>query len=161
MTGDMLAHIDSSASLAPFPCPLARPLCAVPIAHVPRSMPMCLIAVPAGFPSPAQDEIEEPIDLGDWLVDNPAASYVMRVSGHSMTGAGIMDSDLVVVSRAIEPKPGHVVVAVVHGERTLKRLRRMDGRLRLVAEADGYPEVLVDEYVEVWGVVVGLARRYL
>ena len=84
----------------------------------------------------------------------------MRVDGHSMTGAGINDRDLIVVSRAERPRPGHIVVAVVHGERTLKRLKRLDDRLWLVPEAEGYPHTIVDEYVEIWGVVVGLARQY-
>jgi DNA polymerase V len=75
--------------------------------------------------------------------------------------AGINDGDLIVVSRAKTPRPGHIVVALVHGDRTLKRLKRMDGRLWLVPEAEGYPHTVVDEYVEIWGVVVGLARRYV
>jgi DNA polymerase V len=95
------------------------------------------------------------------LVEQPAASYIMRVDGHSMTGAGIADGDLIVVSRAKRPRSGHIVVALVHGERTLKRLKRLDGRMWLVPEAEGYPHTIVDEYVEIWGVVVGLARRYL
>lgn len=105
--------------------------------------------------------MEEPINLADWLIEHPAATYVMRVDGYSMTGAGITDGDLIIVSRAVKPTPGHIVVAVVHGDRTLKRLRRREGRLWLVAEADGYPEIIIDEYVEIWGVVVGLARKYL
>jgi len=123
-------------------------------------VPLLLVRTPAGFPSPAQDDMEEPIDLGAWLIEKPAASYIMRVDGTSMEGAGIADGDLIVVSRADEPAPGRIVVALVHGERTLKRLRRIDSRLWLVPEADGYPHILVDEYVEIWGVVVGLARRY-
>lgn len=121
---------------------------------------LLVVRTPAGFPSPAQDDMEEPIDLGAWLVERPAASYVMRVDGHSMEGAGINDGDLIVVSRAEQPAPGRIVVALVHGERTLKRLKRIDGRLWLVPEADGYPHTLIDEYVEIWGVLVGLARRY-
>ena len=84
----------------------------------------------------------------------------MRVDGHSMTGAGINDHDLIVVSRAKKPVPGSIVVALVHGDRTLKRLKRREGRLWLVAEAQGYAETIVDENVEIWGVVVGLARKY-
>lgn len=128
---------------------------------IPREARILLCTTPAGFPSPAQDDLEEPIDLGAWLVEQPAASYVMRVDGHSMAGAGIADGDLIVVSRAKRPRAGHIVVALVHGERTLKRLKRLDGRLWLVPEAEGYPPIVVDEYVEIWGVVVGLARRYL
>ncbi|MBH9538176.1 LexA family protein [Novosphingopyxis sp. YJ-S2-01] len=127
---------------------------------VPREIPLLLVSTPAGFPSPVQDDVEEPIDLGAWLMEKPAASYVMRVDGHSLEGAGIADGDLIVVSRAERPVPGRIVVALVHGERTLKRLRKMDDRLWLVPEAEGYPHTLVDEYVEIWGVVVGLARRY-
>lgn len=56
--------------------------------------------------------------------------------------------------------PGHIVVAVVHGDRTLKRLHRREGRFWLVPEAEGYSEIIVDEHVEIWGVVVGLARKY-
>ena len=129
-------------------------------ATVPQSAQILLCTAPAGFPSPAQDDMEEPIDLGAWLIEKPAASYVMRVDGYSMTGAGINDGDLIIVSRAETPRSGNIVVALVNGERTLKRLTRLDGRLWLVPEAEGYPRTIVDENVEVWGVVVALARRY-
>lgn len=132
----------------------------VPVHLAPIELPILLVSTSAGFPSPAQDDMEEPINLGDWLIDHPAASYVMRVEGCSMAGAGINDGDLIVVSRARKPKPGHIVVALVHGDRTLKRLRRRGDRLWLVAEADGYPDIIVDEHVEIWGVLAGLARRY-
>ncbi|RZL70644.1 MAG: translesion error-prone DNA polymerase V autoproteolytic subunit [Sphingomonas sp.] len=131
----------------------------IPFALVPREVPFFLCHTPAGFPSPAQDDMEEPIDLGAWLVEHPAASYIMRVEGRSMAGAGINDGDLIVVNRAKRPKAGAIVVALVHGERTLKRLRHMDGRHWLVPEAEGFPHILVDEYVEIWGVVVGVARK--
>ena len=133
----------------------------IPIELVPGNLPLLLCSTPAGFPSPAADDLEEPIDLGNWLIDHPAASYVMRVDGHSMVGAGINNSDLIVVDRARRARAGHIVVALVHGDRTLKRLRRRGDRLWLVPEADGYPEIIVDEHVELWGIVVGLARRYL
>lgn len=132
----------------------------IPVTLDMPDLPMLLVSTPAGFPSPAQDDMEEPINLADWLIEHPAATYIMRVDGYSMTGAGITDGDLIVVSRAKKPVPGHIVVAVVHGERTLKRLRRREGRFWLVPEADGYPEMIVDEHVEIWGVVVGLARKY-
>lgn len=132
----------------------------VPIELIPREARLLLCTAAAGFPSPAADDLEEPIDLGNWLIEQPAASYVMRVDGVSMSNAGINDGDLIVVSRAKKARAGHIVVALVHGDRTLKRLRRSEGRFWLVAEADGYPETIVDENVEIWGVVVGLARRY-
>ena len=132
----------------------------LPFEIVPLEARLLLCSTPAGFPSPAADDIEEPIDLGTWLIEQPAASYVMRVDGISMAGAGINDGDLIVVSRAKKPRPGHIVVALVHGDRTLKRLKRAGDRLWLIAEAEGYGETIVDENVEIWGVVVGLARRY-
>ncbi|MBJ6122935.1 hypothetical protein JAO74_14145 [Sphingomonas sp. BT553] len=103
--------------------------------------------------------MQEPIDLGAWLVEHPAASYIMRVDGQSMAGAGINDGDLIVVNRAKKPQSGAIVVALVFGDRTLKRLRYVDGRHWLVPEADGFTEILVDENVEIWGVVVGVARK--
>lgn len=132
----------------------------IPWKLLPRETRRLLVRTPAGFPSPAQDDMEEPIDLGAWLIEQPAASYVMRVDGHSMEGGGINDGDLIVVSRAERAVPGRIVVALVHGERTLKRLHRCDGSLWLVPDAEGYPSIEIDEYVEIWGVVVGLARRY-
>lgn len=139
---------------------LALHLVDVPFDLVPSEARLLVCDTPAGFPSPAQDDMEEPIDLAAWLIDHPAASYVMRVSGHSMTGAGVSDGDLVVVSRAVEARPGDIVVALVHGERTMKRLRRRGDRLWLVPEAEGYDAIRCDENVEIWGVVVALARRY-
>ncbi|WP_294275730.1 LexA family transcriptional regulator [uncultured Sphingomonas sp.] len=131
----------------------------IPIHLVPRKVPMLLCRTPAGFPSPAQDDMEEPIDLGAWLVEHPAASYIMRVEGGSMAGAGITDGDLIVVNRAKRPRSGSIVVALVHGDRTLKRLKKLDGRYWLVPEAEGFSHILVDEYVDIWGVVVGVARK--
>ncbi|WP_221734490.1 LexA family protein [Sphingomonas melonis] len=139
---------------------LPRTLDELPFDMVPSVARLLIETTPAGFPSPAQDDMEEPIDLASWLIDHPAASYVMRVSGHSMTDAGIADGDLVVVSRAVEARPGDIVVALVDGDRTMKRLRRSGGRLWLVPEAEGYSRIPVTETTEIWGVVVALARRY-
>lgn len=141
------------------PAPRELTLHDLPFALVPREVPFFLCDTPAGFPSPAQDDMQEPIDLGSWLVEHPAASYIMRVDGHSMAGAGINDGDLIVVNRAKKPKAGAIVVALVHGDRTLKRLRWVNGRHWLIPEADGFADILVDEHVEIWGVVVGVARR--
>ncbi|MBB3349275.1 LexA family transcriptional regulator [Sphingomonas sp. BK069] len=132
----------------------------LPFHMVPSEARLLVETTPAGFPSPAQDDMEEPIDLAAWLIDHPAASYVMRVSGHSMVEAGVSDGDLVVVSRAVEARPGDIVVALVDGDRTMKRLRRAGGRLWLVPEAEGYQRIPVTETTEIWGVVVALARRY-
>ncbi len=135
-----------------------------PAALDPPGLPLPLLGrlVPAGFPSPADDYLDGEIDLNRFLIERPAACYLMRVAGPSMSGAGILDGDLVVVDRSLAPAPGHVVVAVIDGEMTIKRLRRLkDGSFMLVAEHPGYPSVTVGEEhpAEVWGVVVGCVRK--
>lgn len=129
---------------------------------LPMTLPLLGRKVPAGFPSPADDYLEGRIDLNAYIVEREAASYVMRVSGHSMSGAGIMDGDVVVIDRSLEAKPGHIVVAYVAGENTIKRLRRgRDGKYTLKAEHPDYPEIAICEEnpVEIIGVVVGCVRK--
>jgi DNA polymerase V len=128
----------------------------------PLSLPLLGRLVPAGFPSPADDYLEGEIDLNRYLIERPAACYLMRVSGPSMEGAGIMDGDLVVVDRSVEAVPGHVVVAVCSGDMTIKRLRALkDGRMVLKAEHPSYPSMILCEEnpAEIWGVVVGCVRK--
>ena len=100
------------------------------------ALPLFGCRVPAGFPSPADDFIEQALDLNDLLIINPPATFFIRVAGNSMSGAGIFHNALLVVDRSLEPTNGRiVVVAVVDGELTVKRLRRFrDGRVELHAE---------------------------
>lgn len=113
------------------------------------------IAVAAGFPSPAQDYYDGPIDLTEMLVDDEAATFIVRVSGHSMIGAGIWDGDELLVDRSKTPRDGDVVVAVLDGELTVKRLRVTRSGVVLQAENADYPDIMVPELSElqVWGVV--------
>jgi DNA polymerase V len=108
----------------------------------------------AGFPSPADDYVDQQLNLHEHLVEHPAATFFVRVSGASMVGAGIHDGDLLVVDRSIEPRDGHVVIAVVRGELTVKRLRRRQGRLHLVSDSDAVPPLAITEEMDlrVWGV---------
>lgn len=112
-------------------------------------------AVPAGFPSPAEDFTENRLDLNELLIRHPAATFFVRAAGSSMTGAGIHPGDILVVDRSLEAAPGKIVVAAVDGEYAVKRLKRERGRLRLVSEAPGYPPIeLPDESeLRVFGVV--------
>ncbi|MAZ43873.1 MAG: peptidase S24 [Legionellales bacterium] len=117
----------------------------------------------AGFPSPADDFIEGQIDLSQFLIQHPAATFVMKVAGESMTGAGIHDGDYVLVDRSIEAIPGKIIVCVLDGELTIKRLdKTAKGQWQLVAEHPDYPPILLDEEnpPQVWGVVTGCVRRY-
>src|SRR3954453_1997271 len=120
----------------------------------PSALPRVGRQGPAGFPSPADDYLEGEIDLNRLLIERPAACFLMRVSGWSMSGAGIMHGGLVVVDRSVTAAPGHIVVAVRHGEMTIERLRRLnDGRHYLKAEHPEYPEIVINETnpVEIWG----------
>lgn len=113
------------------------------------------VAVPAGFPSPAQDYYGGPVDLNAHLIKDPVSTFIVRVAGDSMIGAGIYDGDEILVDRSIDARPGHVVVAIVDAELTLKRLATRGGRLLLCAENPAYPDIEISEGSEatIWGVV--------
>lgn len=113
------------------------------------------VAVAAGYPSPAQDYFEGRIDLNAHLNKDVTSTYVVRVSGESMAGAGISDGDELIVNRALEPVDGSVVVAVLDGELTVKRLRITRTGVVLQAENPAYPDIVVPSLSDllVWGVV--------
>lgn len=118
--------------------------------------------IAAGFPSPADDHLESPLDLNEHLVTHPAATFVVKVQGDSMLGAGIRDGDLLVVDRSLEARNGSVVVAVIDGELTVKRLRMGRGKIRLEAENPAYPPIVLREGSDlvIWGVVAHAIRSY-
>ena len=111
--------------------------------------------VQAGFPSPADDYIDRALDLHETLVPHPAATFFVRASGNSMVGAGIHDGDLLVVDRSRTPAPGHVVIAAVDGQLTIKRLRQGPRGVQLAPENEEYPVLDLDECTDarIWGVV--------
>ena len=118
-------------------------------------------AVAAGFPSPAGDFIEKRTDANALLVDNPTSTFFVRATGDSMTGAGILAGDYLVVDTSVRPAPGMIVVAAVGGEFTVKRLAKRGGRLLLRAENPKYADVVPDEGegLRILGVVRALARK--
>lgn len=126
-----------------------------PSFDTPCERPLFLAPVKAGFPSPADDYVEGRLDLNAHLVKHPAATFFVRVAGDSMIGAGIHPDDILVVDRSLEPADKRVVIAVVNGELTVKRLRLKQGQIVLVAENDAYPpmEIHSDMTFEIWGVV--------
>ena len=119
------------------------------------TLPLYASRVPAGFPSPADDHVEDALDLNEHLVRHPAATFFVRVQGDSMTGAGIQHGDLLVVDRSLEPKSGAIVIAVVNGELTVKRLKADSGGVWLVPENPDYPPLEIREGMDltIWGVV--------
>jgi DNA polymerase V len=123
-------------------------------------VPMASASVPAGFPSPADDYLDRPLDFNELLIENPAATFAVRVAGDSMIGAGIFPNDIAIVDRSRAPKDKSVVLALVDGGFTLKRYRKRQGRTWLQAENPAYSdtEICGDMTFEVWGVVTKAIR---
>jgi DNA polymerase V len=117
--------------------------------------PLFIYGVSAGFPSPADDYLDRKLDLNEHLVKNPAATFFVRVAGDSMTGVGINDNDILVVDRSLEPVNNNIVIAVVNGELTVKRLVKSRNSCCLVAENPDYPPLDIGDEMEleIWGVV--------
>lgn len=118
-------------------------------------IPFFLESVSAGFPSPADDYMEGKLDLNDLLVKNPAATFFVRVTGDSMTGAGIHSGDILVVDRSVDPKEGSIIIAVINGELMVKRIRYDKHNLWLYPENQNYKPFKVTDGMDfdVWGVV--------
>ncbi|MCC5844294.1 MAG: translesion error-prone DNA polymerase V autoproteolytic subunit [Verrucomicrobia bacterium] len=120
------------------------------------------LRVPAGFPSPAQDYLEERIDLNQALIRNPAATFLARIAGESMRDLGMYDGDLIVVDRSLTPRPGDVVLAWVQGGFTVKGFQVRNRRAFLVPAHPEYPELelLEDAGDGIWGVVTHVIRSF-
>jgi DNA polymerase V len=122
-------------------------------------MTYCLFeSISAGFPSPAEGEICEDLNLNELLVKRPAATFFLRVSGDSMTGAGIHHNDILVVDRSIAPAHGKVVIAVLNGELTVKRLSIRGRKVELLPANDRYAAINISEEMDfrIWGVVTNV-----
>lgn len=118
--------------------------------------------IPAGFPSPATDYAEDGLDLNEYLVRHKASTFIFSVVGDSMKNVGILDGDKVVVDRSVEPKHRHIVIAVVNGEYTIKRLYRRGGVIELRPENPAFNAISFagQDELEIWGVVTGALRKF-
>ena len=134
----------------------------VPISEAPLLVTLLKNRVCAGFPSPAEDLGGQRIDLTEMLVTHAQATFFLRASGHSMVEAGIFDKDIMVVDRAIKARHGHIVVAVVDGDFTVKRLYQRAGRIKLRAANPTFPDIVPKEgqTIEVWGVVTSSIKQF-
>ena len=140
-----------------------RPLLALSVElRVAATVPLATSSAAAGFPSPAEDHLDRALDFNELLVENVPATFVVRVSGNSMTDVGIMPGDYAVVNRALRAVDKAVVVALVDGEFTLKRYRRRGARIWLQAENPTYQDIdILDGMAfEIWGVVTGIVRKF-
>lgn len=117
--------------------------------------------VRAGFPSPADDYVEAWLDLNEHLIEHKEATFFVQATGDSMIGAGIQEGALLVVDRALEARHNDIVIAVVDGELTVKRLEKRRGKIRLIAENPAYAPIEFKEGQElvVWGVVTSIIQK--
>jgi len=124
-------------------------------------LPLSLSPVAAGFPSPTDDFLEKRLDLNEYLITNPPATFLVRVSGHSMKDAGIFHGDILVVDKSLQPLDGHVVVAILLDEFTVKTLKLKNGKAFLVPANGVYWEIEVTPEMdcEIWGVVTSVIRK--
>lgn len=126
-------------------------------------VPFYASTVQAGFPSPAEDDrIERALDLNDHLIKNKSSTFLVRVSGHSMKDAGILDGDMLVVDRSLTPKSGQIVVAILNGDLTVKRFKEDSGEIILEANNPQYPSFSLnnDDELIVWGVVTSVIHKF-
>ena len=124
--------------------------------------PLFSCRVSAGFPSPADDYIDQRLDLNELLIANPAATFFVRADGDSMTGAGINNGDILIVDRSLAATSGKIVIAIINGELTVKRLVQTTASCRLLAENPAYPDIEIDAEsdFQVWGVVTSVIHQF-
>ncbi len=120
------------------------------------SRPLFVTSISAGFPSPADDYIDRGLDLNEFLIRHPAATFFVKVAGDSMINAGIHSGDILIVDRAEKAGNRSVIIAVLNGELTVKRLVRDGARAYLVPENEAFSplELTPEMNFEIWGVVV-------
>jgi|TARA_B110000444_G_C18738576_1_gene546861 DNA polymerase V len=118
-------------------------------------------SVPAGFPSPAEDHLDLDLDLSSYLINHPSATFCVRVEGDSMIGAGIQSEDVILIDRSLEPQTGSIVLAVLDGEFTVKRVDVQGEKLFLLPENPRLKPIEVEEEMnfKVWGVVTFVIHK--
>lgn len=116
--------------------------------------------VKAGFPTVAEEDMNDLVSFDEYLINRPEATFVLNVSGDSMIDAGIHDGDLVLIDRIQKVKEGDIVVASVDGEWTMKYYRKMDGEVVLVPANKNYPLIRPENSLEIAGVVMSVIRKY-
>ena len=131
-----------------------------PVTHL--EIPLASERIQAGFPSPAQDYVENTLDLNEHLIKNPAATFIVRVNSQSMIGVGIDVNDELIVDRSLNPKSGDIVIALIDDEFTLKRLIIENNETWLKAENSEYPDIHFNDgqQMMIWGVVTRCIKNF-
>ena len=116
--------------------------------------------VEAGFPSPAEEELADTLSLDDLLIQNREATFLLKVSGDSMSGAGILPGDMVIVDKGQTPKSGDIVIAEVDGAWTMKYLRKRGENITLMPANPNYKPIRPRSELKIAGVVTAVVRKY-
>jgi DNA polymerase V len=124
-------------------------------------LPLFNTLVPAGFPSPADDYMEGKIDLNQKLIQHPDSTFFVKVTGNSMTEAGIFPDDIIIVDRQQQAKHGDIILACLDGEFTVKQLSKKAGKISLIPANPNYQPIQVeeDQVFQVWGVVTYVIHK--
>lgn len=124
------------------------------------NIPIFLTTVKAGFPSPADDFVENKLDLNTFLIDHPASTFFVRVSGDSMVNAGIFPDSILIVDRSLDYFNNSIVVAAVNNEFTVKRFKYLNNQPYLFAENSNYKPIKLKDDDQIWGVVTAVIQRF-
>lgn len=116
--------------------------------------------VEAGFPSPAEEELSDTLSLDELLIQNPEATFLLKVSGDSMSEAGILPGDMVIVDKGQAPKSGDIVIAEVDGAWTMKYLRKRGESVSLLPANPKYKPIRPKSELKIAGVVTAVVRKY-
>lgn len=125
-------------------------------------LPVAIDKISAGFPSPADDYMEDQLDLNEKLLRNPSSTFFAKVSGYSMIDAGINDGDLIIIDKSLPPKDESVLVCVLNGEFTIKKLKKIGREHYLMPENQDFEPIRLSEDNDfvVWGVVTYSIQKH-
>lgn len=125
------------------------------------AIPLFSDSVQAGFPSPAEDHMDMDLNLNDHLVHNPSATFCVKAVGESMKDAGIKSGDIMIVDKSLEPKNRSIVLAVIDGEFTVKRVNMNENELYLIPENSNFSPIKITQEMDfqVWGVVTYIIHK--
>jgi len=117
-------------------------------------------SIRAGFPSPEEEVLSDSLSMDEYLITKPESSFILKISGDSMTGAGIMEGDLVIIEKGRDPQTGDIVIAEVDGDWTMKYIQKKGKEIVLEAANEKYPDITARTELRIGGVVTAVIRKY-
>ena len=127
-----------------------------------KELPLYSDLISAGFPSPAEDYLDKKLDLNEYLIKNRPATFLVKVNGNSMINSGIYDGDILVVDRSAEPANNKIVIGVIDGEFTVKRIIKKAKKLFLQPENENFKPIEITEDMDfkIWGIVTFAIHKF-